>query len=106
MADQLMGQQKPVLSEEMLKIIHGHGDQGEKKEQYQESLQRWWKNYSARKNDEEDMVADSLLYDERCHLPRTTPGPKPLPEPEVTAATQPHTPPMEQQQQVQVQMEQ
>ena len=40
MADQLMGQQKPVLSEEMLKIIHGHGDQGEKKEQYQESLQR------------------------------------------------------------------
>ena len=47
---------------------------------------RWWKNYSHRKNDEDDMVADSLLYDERCHLPRTTPGPKPVPEPEVGAA--------------------
>jgi hypothetical protein len=32
------------------------------------------------------MVADSLLYDERCHLPRTTPGPRQQPEPEVTAA--------------------
>lgn len=31
------------------------------------------------------MVANTLLYDERCHLPRTTPGPKPEPEPEVTA---------------------
>jgi hypothetical protein len=47
---------------------------------------RWWKDYSHRKNDEEDMVADSLLYDERCHLPRTTAGPRPQPEPEVTAA--------------------
>jgi hypothetical protein len=72
-------------------------------------LCRWWKGYSARKNDEEDMVADSLLYDERCHLPRTTPGPKPLPEPEVTAAAQPQTPPLEQleeQQQQQQQQEQ
>jgi hypothetical protein len=46
----------------------------------------WWKEYSHRKNHEEDdMVANTLLYDERCHLPRTTPGPKPEPEPEVTA---------------------
>ena len=37
----------------------------------------WWKEYSHRKNDQEDdMVADSLLYDERCHLPRTAPGPR------------------------------
>eukprot|EP00879_Flechtneria_rotunda_P003110 GHRR01003331.1.p5 GENE.GHRR01003331.1~~GHRR01003331.1.p5 ORF type:complete len:106 (+),score=46.68 GHRR01003331.1:183-500(+) len=77
---------KPGLSEEMLKVIHGHVDHEEKKDSYQGSLQKWWKNYSHRKNDEEDMVADSLLYDERCHLPRTTPGPKPQPEPEVTAA--------------------
>jgi hypothetical protein len=73
-------------------------------------MHRWWKDYSHRKNDEEEMVADSLLYDERCHLPRTTAGPKPLAEPEVTAAAQPQTPPLEQddeqQQQQPVQMEQ
>lgn len=39
-------------------------------------LLRWWQEYAGRKNDEEhEMVADSLLYDERCHLPRTTPRP-------------------------------
>lgn len=59
-------------------------------------LCRWWKDYSHRKNDEEDMVADSLLYDERCHLPRTTAGPAPEPEPEVTAAPRPETPPQKQ----------
>lgn len=33
---------------------------------------RWWSEYASRKNDEEEEhVADSLLYDERCHLPRT-----------------------------------
>ncbi len=32
---------------------------------------RWWSEYASRKNDEEqEHVADSLLYDERCHLPR------------------------------------
>lgn len=37
----------------------------------------WWKEYAARKNDEDqEHVADSLLYDERCHLPRTTPPPE------------------------------
>ena len=36
----------------------------------------WWKEYASRKNDEEEEhVADSLLYDERCHLPRTIPPP-------------------------------
>lgn len=35
----------------------------------------WWKEYSDRKNDEEDEhVADSLLYD-RNHLPRAAPPP-------------------------------
>lgn len=35
----------------------------------------WWREYSDRKNDEEDEhVADSLLYD-RCHLPRAVPAP-------------------------------
>ncbi|WIA08261.1 hypothetical protein OEZ85_007704 [Tetradesmus obliquus] len=106
MADQPMEQQKPLLSEEVLKVIHGRVDQGDKREKYQESLGRWWKDYSARKNDEEDMVADSLLYDERCHLPRTTPGPKPAPEPEVTAAAQPQTPPREQQDDEQQQQQQ
>ena len=37
---------------------------------------RWWKEYSDRKNDEEDEhVADSLLYD-RSHLPRAAPPPE------------------------------
>jgi hypothetical protein len=37
---------------------------------------RWWEEYSDRKNDEEDEhVADSLLYD-RNHLPRTAPPPE------------------------------
>ena len=41
MADQPMEQQKPVLSEEMLKVIHGRVDQGDKREKYQESLGRY-----------------------------------------------------------------
>ena len=37
---------------------------------------RWWVEYADRKNDEEDEhVADSLLYDKR-HLPRTAPAPE------------------------------
>lgn len=36
---------------------------------------RWWKEYADRKADEEDEhVADSLLYD-RNHLPRAAPPP-------------------------------
>jgi hypothetical protein len=36
---------------------------------------RWWTEYADRKNDEEDEhVADSLLYD-RSHLPRSAPAP-------------------------------
>lgn len=37
---------------------------------------RWWGEYASRKNDEEEEhVADSLLYDERKHLPRTVQRP-------------------------------
>ena len=40
------------------------------------AMRRWWKEYSDRKNDEEDEhVADSLLYD-RSHLPRAAPPPE------------------------------
>ena len=36
---------------------------------------RWWVEYADRKNDEEDEhVADSLLYD-KSHLPRSAPAP-------------------------------
>jgi hypothetical protein len=53
----------------------GADDAREKKERYDESLKSWWRTYSERKNDEEEEhVADSLLYDYR-HLPRTTPAP-------------------------------
>lgn len=46
-----------------------------KSEAYDASLRSWWRTYSERKNDEdEEHVADSLLYDYR-HLPRTTPAP-------------------------------
>lgn len=67
----------PGLSEKMRRIIRGEATEEEKAKAYDGSLQRWWKEYAGRKNEEEDMVADSLLYDERCHLPRTTAGPKP-----------------------------
>jgi len=53
----------------------GADDARAKKELYDESLKVWWRTYSERKNDEEEEhVADSLLYDYR-HLPRTTPAP-------------------------------
>eukprot|EP00803_Ostreobium_quekettii_P005437 evm.model.scf_1750.4 EVM.evm.TU.scf_1750.4 scf_1750:29891-30137(+) len=61
--------------EVVLKAIYG--DQGDKKAAYEASLRHWWKEYAARKNDEEEEhVADSLMYDERCHLPRTVTRPE------------------------------
>lgn len=54
--------------------IHGK-NKANKTQQLERSLQNWWEEYSDRKNDEEDEhVADSLLYD-RNHLPRTAPAP-------------------------------
>lgn len=52
-----------------------YGNSQDKDKMYQASLQRWWEEYSDRKNDEEDEhVSDSLLYD-RSHLPRSIPAP-------------------------------
>jgi len=46
-----------------------------KLEEYDENLKKWWEEYAARKNSEdEEHVCDSLLYD-FSHLPRTTPAP-------------------------------
>lgn len=69
-------QSKPgVLPDYMLKIINGEQSEKEAGEAYENSLKRWWKEYAGRKNEEEEHVADTLLYDDRCHLPRTIPGP-------------------------------
>eukprot|EP00200_Dunaliella_tertiolecta_P001508 CAMPEP_0202348988 /NCGR_PEP_ID=MMETSP1126-20121109/6672_1 /ASSEMBLY_ACC=CAM_ASM_000457 /TAXON_ID=3047 /ORGANISM="Dunaliella tertiolecta, Strain CCMP1320" /LENGTH=90 /DNA_ID=CAMNT_0048940733 /DNA_START=114 /DNA_END=386 /DNA_ORIENTATION=+ len=65
-----------ALSPEMLRLIKGEVTEEEKAANYDSSLERWWTEYAARKNDEDqEHVADSLLYDERCHLPRTAPRP-------------------------------
>ena len=46
-----------------------------KLEEYDANLAKWWQEYAARKNSEdEEHVCDSLLYD-FSHLPRTTPAP-------------------------------
>ena len=45
-----------------------------KAEAYDHSLKTWWKEYADRKNDEEEHVSDSLLYD-YTHLPRSAPAP-------------------------------
>lgn len=58
------------------------------------SAYSWWKEYAARKNDEEEEhVADSLLYDERCHLPRTTPPPDCVLKQREAESTGPQQPP-------------
>ena len=65
-----------TLSPEVLAMIRGEVSQEQKEKEYNSSLSSWWKEYASRKNDEEhEHVADSLLYDERCHLPRTVPAP-------------------------------
>lgn len=65
-----------TLPDHILRQIRGELTEEEKHKQLDKSLGSWWKEYAARKNDEEaEHVADSLLYDERCHLPRTAPPP-------------------------------
>lgn len=62
-----------LLPESVLRAIRGEATPEEKRAQYDGALRRWWGEYAARKNDEEEEhVADSLMYDERLHLPRTT----------------------------------
>lgn len=74
------GSGRTNCSADVLKAIYGDKDASKsevKAVAYDQSLQNWWGEYSARKNDEEEEhVADSLLYDERCHLPRSAPAPK------------------------------
>eukprot|EP00798_Chlamydomonas_sp_ICE-L_P024824 gene24824-10474_t len=66
-----------TLPESVLRAIRGEISVEEKEKALDTSLSNWWKEYAARKNDEEcEHVADSLLYDERCHLPRTIPPPE------------------------------
>ena len=36
---------------------------------------RWWATYAERKDDEGEDLADSLMYGDKCHLPRTAPAP-------------------------------
>jgi hypothetical protein len=71
-----VGSGKTNCSSAVLDAIYGKTDAAAKKQAYDKSLGSWWKEYAARKNDEEEEhVADSLLYDERCHLPRSAPRP-------------------------------
>lgn len=71
-----VGSGKTSCPASVLEAIYGKTDETSKREEYDKSLGNWWKEYASRKNDEEEEhVADSLLYDERCHLPRTAPRP-------------------------------
>ena len=58
------------------RMIYGEITLEEKRAALDTSTRNWWREYAARKNDEEEEhVADTLLYDERCHLPRMAPRP-------------------------------
>ncbi|MEW5320348.1 MAG: hypothetical protein WDW38_011426 [Sanguina aurantia] len=66
----------PPVPDYIMRAIYGKVSAQEKIEAYDNNLHSWWTEYAARKNDEEqEHVADSLLYDERCHLPRTIQAP-------------------------------
>jgi hypothetical protein len=65
-----------TCSAAVMEAIYGDSDPDKKGAAYDASLANWWKEYASRKNDEEEEhVADSLMYDERCHLPRMAPRP-------------------------------
>jgi len=67
---------RTTCSPTVLEAIYGKHTKQRKIELYEKSLGHWWQEYATRKNDEEvEHVADSLLYDERCHLPRSAPRP-------------------------------
>lgn len=64
------------LPDYIRRAIYGEMSIEEKRAECDKSMNNWWREYAARKNDEEEEhVADTLLYDERCHLPRTVPRP-------------------------------
>ena len=71
-----MSSQGADLPEYIRRAIYGEMTVEEKRAAVDKSMNNWWREYAARKNDEEEEhVADTLLYDERCHLPRTVPRP-------------------------------
>ncbi|KAK9811674.1 hypothetical protein WJX72_008054 [[Myrmecia] bisecta] len=74
-----VGSGKTHCPDYILKAIYGStvdANPEDKNKAYNHSLTRWWKEYAFRKNDEEEEhVADSLLYD-RNHLPRAAPPPE------------------------------
>tara|TARA_B100000524_G_scaffold343958_2_gene240632 strand:+ start:181 stop:681 length:501 start_codon:yes stop_codon:yes gene_type:complete len=81
---------RPNLPPEILRAIYGEQTLEEKRSACDRSINNWWQEYAARKNDEEeDHVADTLLYDERCHLPRTVPRPDVVPDPHARSSPPP-----------------
>ena len=65
-----------ALPDAVRRAIFGEQTLEEKRAACDKSMNNWWREYAARKNDEqEEHVADTLLYDERCHLPRMAPRP-------------------------------
>ncbi|BDA43051.1 hypothetical protein COCOBI_04-0610 [Coccomyxa sp. Obi] len=97
--EEIEAQRKTKCPDNVLLAIYGKTE--DKKKAYDASLTRWWAEYADRKNDEEDEhVADSLLYD-RSHLPRSAPPPEcvhearalqrqlDLPQPAVPGAAKP-----------------
>ena len=70
------GAELPELPDFVHRMIYGEITLEEKRAALDTSTRNWWREYAARKNDEEEEhVADTLLYDERCHLPRMAPRP-------------------------------
>ncbi|KAK3268176.1 hypothetical protein CYMTET_23308 [Cymbomonas tetramitiformis] len=69
-----------LLSPEMLAIIHGTANPEDKKKNLDRSLKNWWEVYAERKNDEEEYVADTLMYNLN-DLPRTAPAPDSVTKP-------------------------
>ena len=68
------------LPDHVRRAIYGEMSLEEKRAACDKSMNNWWREYAARKNDEEEEhVADTLLYDERCHLPRMAPRPDVVP---------------------------
>jgi hypothetical protein len=59
----------------VLRAIYGERGAEEKKAEYEKNLRSWWTAYAERKDDEDEFVADTLLYD-KTHLPRTAPAPE------------------------------
>eukprot|EP00191_Tetraselmis_sp_GSL018_P015852 CAMPEP_0177595560 /NCGR_PEP_ID=MMETSP0419_2-20121207/10440_1 /TAXON_ID=582737 /ORGANISM="Tetraselmis sp., Strain GSL018" /LENGTH=82 /DNA_ID=CAMNT_0019087065 /DNA_START=90 /DNA_END=335 /DNA_ORIENTATION=+ len=65
---------KTSCPQHVLDAIYG-GQSKNKQAEYEASLKNWWVAYAERKDDEDEYVADTLLYDKN-HLPRTAPEPK------------------------------